>query len=96
MALTASAQAEVERIEMRFETATLTFTSTNASGNVTHLHADWGEPDFIRSNTQFAAAAENEEILTIDSHAAGVSVIQRDGHGALVDGAVYKVLFIWI
>lgn len=97
MAFTVSKQAPVERNEMRFEYATLTFTTTAADGTLTLLDKGWGEPDFIISNTQFATAAENEEILTIDAYnsTTGVVTIRRDGHSTLISAAVYNVLLIW-
>ncbi len=96
MAGTITNQAAVEPNEMRREYGTVTFTSTNATADITILDSDLGEPDFIIHNTQFATAAENEEILTIDSYTSGVVTIRRDGHGTLISAAVYNYELIWV
>lgn len=99
MALTASLQAEVERNEMKFEKATVTFTTTAADGTVTLINGiKKGAPDFVLYQTSFANAAENEEQIMIDSFdtATGIVTIRRDGTSTLISAAVFTLLFIWI
>lgn len=95
MAGTITNQARIEPNELSFEYGTITFSTTDASGDVTILDSDLEAPDFIIGEPVTAGCATNEEMLSLGAYSAGVQTIQRDGETTLTSAGVFNYMLIW-